>query len=147
MSLLQLKSKVKRKKRKTLGRGNGSGHGTFSGKGCKGQKARSGGSIRPGFEGGQTPFTMKMPKLRGFKNPNKIDYQIINLGQLNIFEDNETVDLEKLFKKNLISKKNQPIKLLGGKGDLKKSLTIIVNKASHEAKEKLEKSKGTLQLV
>lgn len=147
MSLLQLRSKNGKKRKKVIGRGNGSGHGTYSTKGGKGQTARSGGKRRPGFEGGQTPFIQKLPKLKGFKNPNKVDYQIINTGQLNVFDDNATVDTEALVKKNIVSKRSKPVKLLAGKGELTKSLTIKVHKVSKEALNQVEKLKGKVELL
>lgn len=146
MSLLELSGKTGRKKSKRLGRGNASGAGTYSGRGMKGQNARSGGPRKPGFEGGQTPYSRKMPKLRGFKNPNRVEYQAVNVGDLNIFDDKETVNAEKLYSKNLISKKNKPVKLLAGKGDLEKALTIEVDKASAKAVEMVESKKGKVQL-
>lgn len=146
MSLLELSSKLGRKRRKTLGRGNSSGHGTYSGKGIKGQKARSGGTLHPGFEGGQTPMLRKMPKLKGFKNPNHITYQAVNVGRLNIFEENEKITKENLFAKNLISKKNKPVKLLGD-GELTKTLEITVDKASKEAIKKIESRKGKIVIL
>ncbi len=145
--LLDLRSKNGRKKRKVVGRGNGSGHGTYSTKGGKGQTARSGGKRRPGFEGGQTPFIQKLPKLKGFKNPNQVDYQIVNTGQLNIFDDNAEVNAESLYKKNLISKKNKPVKLLAGKGELSKTLTVTVYKASAEAISQIQAKKGKVELL
>lgn len=144
-SLFTLKSNVK-KKRKTIGRGNGSGHGTFSGRGCKGQKARTGGKIRAGFEGGQTPYIRRIPKLKGFKNPNYIEYQIVNTGSLNVFEEGATVDATSLKEKNLISKKLQPVKLLAGKGELTKKLTIKVDRASQEAMKIVKDLKGKLEV-
>lgn len=144
-SLFTLKPNIK-KKRKTIGRGNGSGHGTFSGRGCKGQKARTGGKIRAGFEGGQTPYIRRIPKLRGFNNPNHIQYQTVNTGSLNIFEEGATVDAAALKEKNLIAKKLQPVKLLVGKGDLTKKLTIKVDKASQEAMKIVEAAKGKIEL-
>ena len=144
-SLTDLRSNAKKKK-KRVGRGNGSGHGTFSCKGMKGQTARSGGRRRPGFEGGQTPYIQKLPKLKGFKNPNHIDYQVINLSSLNIFDDKATVDIAALLKKNLISKKTRPVKLLA-QGTLEKSLTVIVHKASIKAAEAIKAQNGTLQLI
>ena len=142
MSLQNLKSKTGRIKRKRVGRGNGSGHGTFSGRGVKGQTARAGGRRRPGFEGGQTPYLRRMPKLKGFRNPNRTEYQIINLGDLNIFEEKENIDTAALIAKNLISKKDKPVKLLAGKGALTKTLTITVDRASKSAIEAVEARKG-----
>ncbi|MFA5947364.1 MAG: 50S ribosomal protein L15 [Candidatus Gracilibacteria bacterium] len=146
MSLLDLHSKVRKKKRKLLGRGNASGHGTFCCRGGKGQTARSGGNIRPGFEGGQTPFIRKMPKLKGFKNPSRVNYQVVNIEELNAFENNSKVTIEDLFKKNLIAKKNSPVKLLGD-GEIKKAIEITVNKASKSAIEKMTAQKGKVNLI
>ncbi|MEK7547569.1 MAG: 50S ribosomal protein L15 [Patescibacteria group bacterium] len=146
MSLLNLSSKLGRKHKKTLGRGNGSGHGTYSGKGIKGQKARNGGTLRPGFEGGQTPMLRKMPKLKGFKNPNYMTYQVVNVGKLNIFEENAKITRETLFEKKLIPKKNKPVKLLGD-GELTKTFEITVDKASKEAIKKIAAAKGKLTLL
>ncbi len=148
MSLHNLKSKAGRshKLRKTVGRGNASGHGTFSTRGGKGQTARTGGTRRPGFAGGQTPFFRKMPKLHGFKNPNQITYQVVNVGDLNVFDDNGEVNLETLKAKGLVSKKTVPVKLLGD-GELTKSLNITVNKASKSAVTKVESKKGKVNLI
>ena len=145
MDLLNLRSKLGKKRKKLLGRGNGSGRGTFSTRGGKGQSARSGGKIRPGFEGGQTPMLRRMPKMRGFKNPNYKDYQVVNVGDLNVFDNNAEVNLETLFAKNLVSKKNKPVKLLGN-GELEKTLTISVEKASASAIAAVEGKKGKVNL-
>lgn len=142
MSLQNLSSKTGKVPKKRVGRGNGSGHGTFSGRGVKGQTARAGGRRRPGFEGGQTPYLRRMPKLKGFKNPNRIEYQIINVGDLNIFEEKDSVDKATLREKNLISKKDKPVKLLAGKGTLEKTLTIMIDKASKSAIAAVEAKKG-----
>ncbi|MBD3330383.1 50S ribosomal protein L15 [Candidatus Peregrinibacteria bacterium] len=145
MTLHNLKSKVTQKK-KRIGRGNGSKMGTYSCKGMKGQTARTGGKRRPGFEGGQTPFLRKMPKLKGFKNPNYVDYQVVNVGDLEIFDDKAEVTIKELLEKNLVSKKDKPVKLLGGKGELKKSITISVDRASASAIKQVEKAKGKVIL-
>lgn len=145
MPLTELKSRIK-KSRKKVGRGNGSGLGTYSGRGMNGQSARSGGKRRPGFEGGQTPYLRKMPKLKGFKNPNHVEYQAINVGDLNIFDSGATVKKEDLLAKNLVSKKTKPVKLLGGKGELEKALTIEVDKASASAIKAVESKKGKVVL-
>lgn len=145
MTLLELKSKHN-KRRKRVGRGDGSSHGTYSCRGMNGQNSRSGGKRRPGFEGGQTPYLQKMPKLKGFKNPNHVEYQVINLSDLNEFDGKEKVDLETLYKKNLISKKNRPVKLLG-KGKLEKAVTIVVHKASQSAVKAVEAAKGKVELL
>ena len=130
-------------KRKRVGRGNGSGHGTFSCRGMNGQSARSGGRRRPGFEGGQTPFYRRMPKLKGFNNPNYINYQVVNIDKLNVFKENDTVNKEVLLAKGIISKKQVPVKLLGN-GELTVKLKITVDSASNSAAEKIKKAKGEL---
>lgn len=145
-SLQDLKGSPANKKRKRVGRGNGSGHGTFSCRGMKGQSARAGGRRRPGFEGGQTPYVQKLPKLKGFKNPNHVEYQVVNLSALNVFDEKTTVDPAALYAKNLISKKNKPVKLLA-QGELEKALTITVHKASAKAIEAVEAKKGKLTLL
>lgn len=132
-----------RKKAKVVGRGNGSGHGTYSCRGTNGQGQRTGSKAKPGFEGGQTPLHRKMPKIKGFNNINRINYQVVNVGSLNVFEDSEEIDVIKLYEKKLICRKDQPVKILGD-GDLTKRLTIKVDKFSSSAKEKIEKAKGTV---
>jgi len=146
MSLQELKSNVP-KKRKTVGRGNGSGRGTYSGKGGKGQTARSGGNRRPGFEGGQTPYLRRIPKLKGFKNINRVEYQVINVGDLNIFDDKAVIDIDALRAKNLIGSKSKPVKLLGGKGEIEKSISITLHKASTSAIEAVKAKGGTVTLL
>ena len=136
-----------KKYRKRIGRGVGSGHGTFSGRGCKGQNSRSGGGVKAGFEGGQTPFLRRMPKLKGFKNPTKITYQIIKTSDLNTFDEGTEVKLDDLLKKGLISKKNLPVKLLEGKDELKKAVNITIDKASKKAIEKVEAAKGKVIII
>lgn len=145
MNLLQLSSKnSKRKKR--IGRGNSSGHGNYSGRGIKGQNSRTGGGVRPGFEGGQTPLSRRIPKLRGHKNPCSTKYQIINLDTLEKkYSDNETVDIVSLTEKGIIKNKNYPIKILGN-GELKKKLTIKIDKVSASAEEKIKKAGGTVEI-
>jgi large subunit ribosomal protein L15 len=143
-ALLNLKrNKGARTTKRIIGRGNGSGRGTTCGRGEHGQKSRNGGNIKPGFTGGDTPLTRKMPKLKGFKNINHITYQAVNVESLNVFADNTEIDQNILFDKNIILKKNQPVKLLGN-GDLNKKLVIKLNKISASAKEKVEKAGGTI---
>lgn len=134
-----------RKKKRLLGRGDGSGHGSFSTHGGKGQTARSGGGRKPGFEGGQTPLLRRLPKLKGFRNPNRLPYQVVNVGSLNVFDDGSTVDLVALYEKNLISRKNKPLKILGD-GTLEKKLTVKADAASPEAKRKIEEKGSSLLL-
>lgn len=142
--LLNLKSnKGARKERKRVGRGNASGLGTYAGRGRNGQKQRTGGGVRPGFEGGQTPLYRKMPKLKGFKNVNRIDFQVVNVDKLNRFDDAEEIDITKLYERKLIGNKTQPVKILG-EGELSKKLTVKVDRVSQSAREKIEKAKGTV---
>ncbi|MGL5831441.1 MAG: 50S ribosomal protein L15 [Candidatus Altimarinota bacterium] len=136
------KGAIKPKKR--LGRGNGSGLGTYSGKGGNGQTARTGGSIKPGFAGGQTPLYMKMPKLKGFKNINHIKYQVVNVGDLNKFADNTEVNAQALYENKLVPHADKPVKILGN-GELSKKLNIVANKVSASAKEKIEAAKGSVK--
>lgn len=134
-----------RRSKMTVGRGNGSKKGTYSGRGGKGQTARTGGVRRPGFEGGQTPLTRRMPKLGGFKNPRRIEYSAVNLGTLNRrYKSGETVDRATLIEKKILPPKNtQPIKILGD-GALEISLTFDVDGFSKSATAKIEKAGGTL---
>ncbi|MFA6305360.1 MAG: 50S ribosomal protein L15 [Candidatus Gracilibacteria bacterium] len=147
MSLQDLRSKMGKKRRKTRGRGNASGHGTHCTRGGKGQTARTGSSRKPGYEGGQTPLLRKMPKLKGFKNPCKVMFRVIFTGDLNVFEEGTEVNEKALIEKQLISKKENPIKLLSGKGKLEKKLNIVVNKASKGAITEVENAKGKVELT
>ena len=142
MQLHQLKPKAgATKSKKRLGRGNASGHGTYSGRGSKGQGQRKSGNVRPGFEGGQTPLIMRLPKLRGFKNPNRITFQPVNVEALNCFNDGDEVNMLTLIEKRLISKKTVPVKILGS-GKLEKKLTVKVHQASSTAKSKIAEAGG-----
>lgn len=136
MNLSDLKSPYK-KKRKRLGRGRASGYGKTAGRGTKGQKARS--KVRVGFEGGQTPLISRVPK-RGFRNINRVEYQILNVDALNRFEDESVVDLD-ILKKHNLCKRKLPVKILGD-GELKRKLTVKAHAFSKKAKEKIEKMGG-----
>ncbi len=134
------------KNRKRVGRGPGSGLGKTSGRGEKGQNSRSGGGVRPNFEGGQTPLFRRLPK-RGFSNARfKKEYAIINLSDLNKFEENATVTLEILKDMGLIKKELSGLKVLGN-GEIEKKLTIIAHKFSKVAKEKIEKIGGKVEVI
>ena len=128
-----------------VGRGHGSGNGKTSGRGHKGQKARSGGSVRPGFEGGQMPLYRRIPK-RGFTNRNTKDIVSINVDRLNIFEDGAEVTVAALLEKNIISKPRDGVKILG-KGELTKKLNVKVNAYSAAAKAKIEAAGGTAEVA
>lgn len=132
-----------RKKKKRLGRGNASGRGSSATRGIKGQKQRTGGTIRPGFEGGQTPLSRRMPKLKGFKNPNRVPFQVINVDDLNLFEDNAVITNVELHEKRLINKASMPVKILGT-GELTKKVTVHIDSASESAKKKIEAAGGKL---
>ncbi|HEY8423656.1 MAG TPA: 50S ribosomal protein L15 [Clostridia bacterium] len=135
-----------RRKPKRLGRGIGSGLGKTSGKGHKGQNARSGGGVRPGFEGGQMPLIRRLPKV-GFTNVFKKVYNIVNVEALNVFEDGAVVTAEALKEKGII-KKIEPygLKVLG-RGELTKKLTVQAAKFSASAKEIIEKAGGKAEVV
>ena len=128
------------------GRGAGSGNGKTAGKGHKGQNARSGGGVRPGFEGGQLPLYRKLPK-RGFNNARfaKV-YAIVNVAALNVFEDGAVVDLEALLAKKIVRKANDGLKVLGS-GELTKKLTVKASVFSATAKEKIEAVGGKTEEV
>ncbi len=128
------------KRRKILGRGIGSGHGGTSTKGHKGEKARSGGNIKPGFEGGQMSLLRRLPKF-GFNPLSRIKWQLVNVESLNIFKDNENVTPELLKNKGLIKNPKNMIKVLGD-GELKRSLTVQADCFSNSAIEKITKAGG-----
>ena len=127
------------------GRGPGSGNGKTAGKGHKGQNARSGGGVRPGFEGGQIPLYRKLPK-RGFYNQFGKTYAIINVGVLNIFEDGAVVDVAALLEAGVIKETYDGVKILGC-GDLGKKLTVKANIFSDTAKEKIEAAGGKTEVI
>ena len=127
------------------GRGHGSGNGKTAGKGHKGQKARSGGGVRPGFEGGQMPLYRRLPK-RGFKNRNSKEIIAINVDVLNRFEDGAEVTVESLLATSAISKAGDGVKILGN-GELTKKLNVKVNAVSETAKAKIEAAGGTVEVI
>lgn len=134
-----------RKKPKRIGRGQGSGFGGTSTKGHKGQNSRSGGGVRPGFEGGQMPLQRRLPK-RGFKNPFRINVAEVNIRDLARFEPGTVVDAQLLAEAGLIKGSFDAIKLLG-KGELDRALTIKVDRISAGAKAKVEAAGGTVELL
>ena len=129
---------------KRKGRGAGSGNGKTAGKGHKGQNARSGGGVRPGFEGGQLPLYRKLPK-RGFNNKFATVYATINVSDLNKFEDGATVNLEALVNAGIINKELDGLKVLGN-GELTKKLTVEAKVFSATAKEKIEAAGGKAEV-
>jgi large subunit ribosomal protein L15 len=131
------------KKRKRIGRGPGSGHGKTSTKGHKGQKARSGGSIKAGFEGGQMPLQRRLPK-RGFTPLSKLNYALVKIGQLDVFEAGSVVSIESLFQAGLLSTPHVFVKILAD-GEITKALNITAHKISATAKDKLTAAGCTYQ--
>ena len=131
-----------RKDRKRVGRGNGSGHGTYSGRGCKGQKARTGNNkVRPGFEGGQLPLIKRLPRKRGFTNIFRVEYCTVSVGALNTFESGAEVTPELLLAEGLIQTSARPVKILGD-GEIDRPLTVKAQKFSASAKAKIEAAGG-----
>ena len=129
---------------KRLGRGVGSGLGKTSGKGHKGAKARSGGGKRPGFEGGQMPLTMRLPK-RGFTNKWRVEYATVNVERLNIFEDGAVVSPVELIQAGILKNVQDGVKILGN-GEITKKLTVQANKFTATAKEKIEAAGGKVEV-
>ena len=130
---------------KRVGRGHGSGNGKTAGKGHKGQNARSGGGVRPGFEGGQMPMTRRIPK-RGFNNIFAERYAIVNISDLEIFKEGTEVDADLLRASGLIRKTDNGVKILGN-GELTKPLTVKAAAFSASAKEKIEKAGGKAEVM
>jgi large subunit ribosomal protein L15 len=146
MKLHELKpAEGSRKERKRLGRGIGSGQGKTAGKGHKGQNARSGGGVRLGFEGGQTPLYRRLPK-RGFTNFARKEYAIVNLDTLNRFVDGTEVTPELLIESGVVSNEKAGIKILA-KGTLEKKLTVKAHKFSSAAKEAIEAAGGNTEVI
>jgi large subunit ribosomal protein L15 len=146
MKLHELKpTEGSRKTRNRLGRGIGSGNGKTSGRGTKGQNSRSGGGVRPGFEGGQTTLFRRLPK-RGFTNINRKEFAIVNVDTLNRFEDGTEVTPELLIETGVVSKLNAGLKILG-KGVLEKKLTVRAHKFSTSAKEAIEACGGQTEVI
>ena len=130
--------------RKRVGRGIGSGTGKTAGKGHKGQKARTGGSIRRGFEGGQTPLYRRIPK-RGFKNRFATEYAVINLNDIEKFDNDTVVDIDLLLKEGIVRKELDGLKVLGN-GELTKKLTVVAKKFSKSAEEKIQAAGGKIEV-
>jgi len=131
------------KRKKRVGRGTASGHGKTAGRGMKGQKARAGGNIPPGFEGGQLPLYRRLPKKRGFTNIFRVEYSVINLDRLGDFKAGSEVDPVTMAEAGFIKSPGELIKVLG-RGEIKKALTISAHKFSASAREKIEAAGGTV---
>jgi large subunit ribosomal protein L15 len=134
-----------KKKRKRVGRGVGSGHGKTACKGAKGQKARSGGGIKAGFEGGQMPMQRRLPK-RGFRSPFKKRFALLHLKDLNRFPKDTVVEPDLLFQSGLLRHREEPVKLLSD-GELQHPLTIRVHQASKAALQKVEAASGRVEVI
>jgi large subunit ribosomal protein L15 len=146
MKLHELKpAEGSRQERKRLGRGIGSGQGKTAGKGHKGQNARSGGGVRLGFEGGQTPLYRRLPK-RGFTNISRKEYAVVNRDALNRFEEGTEVTPELLIESGVVSNEKAGIKILA-KGNVEKKLTVKAHKFSSAAKEAIEAAGGTTEVI
>jgi large subunit ribosomal protein L15 len=132
---------------KRVGRGNGSGHGTYSGRGCKGQKARAGNNkVRPGFEGGQLPLIKRLPRKRGFTNIFRTEYSLVNIGQLNTFKSGSKVTPKDLLAAGVIKTLAKPIKILAD-GEIDHPVTVVANKFSASARAKIEAAGGKVEEV
>lgn len=146
MKLHELKpSKGSRKARKRVGRGIAAGQGKTAGRGHKGQKARSGGGVRPGFEGGQNPIYRRLPK-RGFKNPARKEYAVVNLDTLNRFEEGTVVTPDLLKKTGVVKDLKDGLKVLAN-GELNAKLTVKAHKFSRSAEEKIANAGGTTEVL
>ncbi|ETP69692.1 50S ribosomal protein L15 [Planomicrobium chinense] len=146
MKLHELKpAEGSRSSRKRIGRGIGSGTGKTAGKGHKGQNARSGGGVRPGFEGGQNPLFRRLPK-RGFTNINRKDYAVVNLDVLNRFDEGTEITPALLIESGVVSNERSGIKILGN-GSLEKKLTVKAHKFSGSAKEAIEAAGGQTEVL
>jgi len=132
-----------RHSRKRIGRGHGSGQGTTAGKGTKGQKARSGGGVPPYFEGGQLPLMKRLPYRRGFRNPFRVHFTVVNVGQLASLAADSEITIASLVEMGLIRKGEGPIKLLGD-GELSVALRVSVDRVTGQAREKVEAAGGSV---
>jgi len=135
-----------KKKRRRIGRGDSSGFGSYSGKGMKVQKARAGGGVRPGFEGGQQPLIKSLPMMRGFTNIFRVEYSVVNLGQLAGFPANTEVTLRLLLETGAVKNLKKPVKVLGD-GELEVSLVVEAHKFSKSARAKIEAAGGSVREV
>ena len=149
MSMQQntIKSNQPRKNRKRVGRGDGSGNGSYSGRGMKGQKSRSGGGVRPGFEGGQLPMIKRLPSLRGFTNVFKKQFNAVNLDRIiEKFPEGGDIETKDLVGATVIRDNGRPTKILG-RGEVAVTLRITANKFTKSAKEKIEAAGGSVKAL
>ena len=134
-----------KKARRRVGRGDSSGYGSFAGKGMKGQNSRSGGGVRPGFEGGQLPLSKKLPFIRGFTNIFRVEYNAVNVESLSAFDANSEVTPEVLKKTGVVRNLNKPVKILG-RGELDIPLNVTAHKFSLSARQKIEAAGGSVKV-
>ena len=135
-----------RKARKRVGRGDGSGHGTYSGRGCNGQKSRSGFRLKPGFEGGQLPLIKSLPRKRGFTNIFRVEYAVVSVGSLSAFEAGAEIDPQKLVEAGIVKSLRKPIKVLAD-GEISQALTVKAHRFSAAARSKIEAAGGKAEEV
>ena len=131
--------------RRRIGRGDSSGYGSFAGRGMKGQNSRSGGGVRPGFEGGQLPLSKKLPFIRGFTNIFRVEYSVVNVEALSAFEANSEVTPEVLNDTGVVRNLNKPVKILG-RGELDVPLAVTAHKFSASARQKIEAAGGSVRV-
>ena len=135
-----------RRPRKRVGRGDGSGHGSFSGRGVKGQSSRSGGGVRPGFEGGQLPLTKALPSMRGFTNIFRKEYDPVNLDRLSSFPAGSEVTLERMVEAGIVKNLRIRVKILG-RGELDTPLAVEAHRFSGSARRKIEAAGGSVREI
>ena len=135
-----------KKARKRVGRGDSSGHGTYSGRGCNGQKSRAGYKMNRGFEGGQLPLIRRLPRKRGFTNIFRTEYSVVNIGKLSIFEAGGEVTPERLVEAGVLKSLRHPIKILA-EGDISYPLVVKAHRFSAAAKAKIEAAGGKVEKV
>ena len=132
--------------RHRVGRGDSSGYGSFAGRGMKGQKSRSGGGVRPGFEGGQLPLSKKLPFVRGFTNIFRVEYNVVNVSSLAAFDAHSDVNPAALGEAGIVRNANKPIKILG-RGEIDVPLTVAAHKFSESARQKIQAAGGTVREI
>jgi len=135
-----------RKAPKRVGRGDGSGHGTYSGRGCKGQKSRSGYRVKPGFEGGQLPLIKRLPSKRGFTNIFRTEYSVVKIASLNVFEPGTEVDPARMVAAGIIRSLRRPVKVLAD-GEIDRPLSVKAHRFSAAARAKIEAAGGKAEEV
>lgn len=135
-----------KKARKRVGRGDGSGQGSFSGRGMKGQNSRSGGGVRPNFEGGQLPITKALPMMRGFTNIFRKEFSVVNVDKLTEFQANTEVTLELMVERGIVKDLKQPVKILG-RGEIDAPLVVEAHSFSRTARQKIEDVGGSVKEI